>query len=191
VRTLAAGRSAILVVPDHRDQAQLEAALAGRAPADAIIRNDARQTSPARYSAFLRLLAPAPCIVIGNRSSVYAPVHDPGLIAIWDDGDPLLAEPLSPGVHARDAALIRQELDGCAVVSDLCPQITVTSRAPRESAESRSIVASNARQYRDAGDGGHCRGEPRAGPRQLCRGRSIPANRDSTWRTLGGAHTER
>lgn len=116
VRTLASGHSAILVVPDHRDQAQLEAALAGRAPAEGIIRNDARQSSPARYSAFLRMLADAPCIVIGNRSSVYAPVHDPGLLAIWDDGDPLLAEPLSPGVHARDAALIRQELDGCAVV---------------------------------------------------------------------------
>ena len=116
VRTLASGHSAILVVPDHRDQAQLEAALAGRAPADAIIRNDARQTSPARYAAYLRMLADAPCIVVGNRSSVYTPVHDPGLLAIWDDGDPLLAEPLSPGVHARDAALIRQELDGCAVV---------------------------------------------------------------------------
>ena len=116
VRTLASGRSAILVVPDHRDQAQVEAALASRAPADAIIRNDARQSSPARYSAFLRMLAPAPCIVVGNRSSVYAPVHDPGLVAIWDDGDPLLAEPLSPGVHARDAALIRQELDGCALI---------------------------------------------------------------------------
>ena len=116
VRTLAAGRSAILVVPDHRDQAQLEAALAGRAPSAAIIRNDARQSSPARYSAFLRMLAPTPCIVVGNRSSVYAPVHAVGLIAIWDDGDPLLAEPLSPGVHARDAALIRQELDACAVV---------------------------------------------------------------------------
>ncbi|SFS04748.1 replication restart DNA helicase PriA [Microbacterium sp. cf046] len=116
VRTLAAGRSAILVVPDHRDQAQLEAALAGRAPADAIIRNDARQTSPARYSAFLRMLASSPCIVVGNRSSVYAPVHRLGLIALWDDGDPLLAEPLSPGVHARDAALIRQELDDCALI---------------------------------------------------------------------------
>ena len=116
VRTLASGRSAILVVPDHRDQAQLETALAGRAPADAIIRNDARQSSPARYSAFLRMLASSPCIVVGNRSSVYAPVHDPGLVAIWDDGDPLLAEPLSPGVHARDAALIRQELDGCALI---------------------------------------------------------------------------
>ena len=35
VRTLAAGGSAILVVPDHRDQSQLEAALTGRVPADA------------------------------------------------------------------------------------------------------------------------------------------------------------
>ncbi|MCR2811024.1 MULTISPECIES: primosomal protein N' [unclassified Microbacterium] len=116
VRTLAAGRSAILVVPDHRDQAQLETALAARAPADAILRNDARQSSPARYAAFLRMLAPVPSIVVGNRSSVYAPAHAPGLIAIWDDGDPLLAEPLSPGVHARDAALLRQELDECSVV---------------------------------------------------------------------------
>jgi len=116
VRTLAAGRSAILVVPDHRDQAQIQAALAGRAPAEAIMRVDARQSSPARYSAYLRMLAPEPCIVIGNRSSVYAPVHSAGLVAIWDDGDPLLAEPLSPGVHARDAALIRQELDDCAVL---------------------------------------------------------------------------
>ncbi|MET0672258.1 MAG: primosomal protein N' [Microbacterium pygmaeum] len=116
VRTLAAGRSTILVVPDHRDQSQLEAALDGRAPADAVIRVDARQSSPARYSAYLRMLAPAPCIVLGNRSAVYAPVHDPALLAVWDDGDPLLAEPLSPGVHARDAALLRQELDGCALI---------------------------------------------------------------------------
>jgi primosomal protein N' (replication factor Y) len=116
VRTLAAGRSAILVVPDHRDQAQLEAALATRAPVEAIVRSDARQSSPDRYASFLRMLAPAPCIVVGNRSSVYAPVHELGAILVWDDGDPLLAEPLSPGVHARDAALIRQELEGCAVV---------------------------------------------------------------------------
>ncbi len=116
VHTLAAGRSAILVVPDHRDRAQLEAALAGRVPADAVVRDDSRQSSPLRYAAFLRTISPAPCIVIGNRSAVYAPVHELGLIAIWDDGDPLLAEPLSPGVHARDAALLRQELDGGALV---------------------------------------------------------------------------
>jgi primosomal protein N' (replication factor Y) len=47
---------------------------------------------------------------------VYAPVHALGLVALWDDGDPLLSEPLSPGVHARDAALLRHELDGGALV---------------------------------------------------------------------------
>lgn len=116
VRTLARGRSALLVVPDHRDQAQLEAALAPHAPQGAVIRGDARQSSPERYAAYLRMLAEVPCIVIGNRSTVYAPAHDPGLVAIWDDGDPLLAEPLSPGVHARDAALVRHEVDGGALI---------------------------------------------------------------------------
>ncbi len=116
VRTLAAGRSAVIVVPDHRDQAQVAAALAEWAPPEAIVETDARQSSPARYAAFLRTLADVPCIVLGNRSAVYAPVHDIGLVAVWDDGDPLLAEPLSPGVHARDAALIRQELDACALL---------------------------------------------------------------------------
>lgn len=116
VQTLAAGRSAVLVVPDHRDRAQLEAALQGRIPETALVRDDSRQSSPARYGAFLRTLAASPCVVIGNRSAVYAPVHELGMVAVWDDGDPLLGEPLSPGVHARDAALLRQELEGGALV---------------------------------------------------------------------------
>ncbi|MDN3495897.1 hypothetical protein QL996_08160 [Planococcus sp. APC 4015] len=114
--TLALGRSTVLVVPDHRDQAQLADALRAFVPAGAVIETDARQSSPARYAAFLRILGDAPCIVLGNRSAVYAPVHALGLVALWDDGDPLLSEPLSPGVHARDAALVRQELDGGALV---------------------------------------------------------------------------
>src|SRR5690349_5072037 len=48
VRTLAGGRSAVLVVPDHRDRAQLEAALADRVPAEAVVRDDAKQSSPLR-----------------------------------------------------------------------------------------------------------------------------------------------
>lgn len=116
VRCLASGRSAIVVVPDYRDREQVEAALSGRLPARALVRDDARQSGPARYGAFLRTLEDAPCVVLGNRSAVYAPASDTGLIVIWDDGDPLLAEPLSPGVHARDAALVRQELYGGALL---------------------------------------------------------------------------
>ena len=114
--TLSAGRSAVLVVPDHRDQSQVVAALQGMAPPDAIVEVDARRSGPERYAAFLRTLTDVPCVVVGNRSAVYAPVADVGLIALWDDGDPLLGEPLSPGVHARDAALVRQELDRCALL---------------------------------------------------------------------------
>lgn len=113
---LAVGRSSILVVPDHRDLDQLEKGLIEIGLGDAVIRTDAVQTAPARYGAYLRLLEPAPSIVIGNRSAVYAPVHALGLVALWDDGDPLLREPLSPGVHARDAALVRQEQEKFALV---------------------------------------------------------------------------
>lgn len=112
---LAADRSSILVVPDHRDQELLLAALAALIDTDAVVRHDARQTNPDRYRSFLRTLSETPCVVVGNRSAVYSPVQA-GLVAIWDDGDPLLAEPLSPYVHARDAALIRQEDEGSALL---------------------------------------------------------------------------
>ncbi|NEN06287.1 primosomal protein N' [Diaminobutyricibacter tongyongensis] len=111
----ASGRSAIVVVPDYRDQDQLAAALAAIAPREAVVRADARQSNAERYRAFLDALA-SPRIVIGNRSAVYAPATELGLIAVWDDGDPLHAEPLSPYVHARDAALVRQELQGGALI---------------------------------------------------------------------------
>lgn len=114
--TLAQGRSALVVVPDHRDQTQVLEALDALAPADAVVRDDARRSGPERYATYLRMLTPVPCIVVGNRSTVYAPAHDTGLVIVWDDGDPLLAEPLSPGVHARDAALVRQELEHSALV---------------------------------------------------------------------------
>jgi len=114
--TLAGGATAILAVPDYRDQEQLAAALAAILPARRIIRLDAKQSNPDRYRAFLRCLGDDPVVIIGNRSVVYAPAANLGLIAIWDDGDPLHSEPLSPYVHARDAALVRQEQQGCALV---------------------------------------------------------------------------
>jgi primosomal protein N' (replication factor Y) (superfamily II helicase) len=116
IRALASGRSAILAVPDYRDQSQLLAALAAHVPDAAVVVDDARQPNAQRYRAFLRMLADAPCIVVGKRSVVYAPVAAPGLVALWDDGDPLYEEPLAPYVHARDAALVRQELDGTALL---------------------------------------------------------------------------
>ncbi|MBW1637884.1 primosomal protein N' [Microbacterium resistens] len=115
VRTVVRGSSAVLVVPDHRDLDLVALALRDRVPGDAVARLDARQSGPERYRAYLRTLQEAPCIVLGNRSAVYAPVRA-GLVALWDDGDPLLAEPLAPYVHARDAALQRQEREESALL---------------------------------------------------------------------------
>jgi primosomal protein N' (replication factor Y) len=112
---LARGGSAILCVPDYRDQEQLVAALAAVLPPERVVHLDARQSNPDRYRAVLACLGEMPLAIVGNRSVVYAPAKRLGMIALWDDGDPLHVEPLSPYVHARDAALVRQEQQGCAL----------------------------------------------------------------------------
>jgi primosomal protein N' (replication factor Y) len=114
--SVAAGKTAILAVPDYRDQDQLAAALAAILPEDRIVRLDARQSNPDRYRAFLRCLGDDALVIIGNRSVVYAPAENLGLIGVWDDGDPLHSEPLAPYVHTRDASLLRQEQQGCALL---------------------------------------------------------------------------
>ncbi|PJJ63143.1 hypothetical protein [Compostimonas suwonensis] len=114
--TLARRRSAILAVPDFRDQDQLEAALHTLVPEARILRSDARQANADRYRSFLSALGDEPVVIVGNRSAVYAPAPALGLIALWDDGDPLFSEQLSPYANARDAALIRQESSGAALV---------------------------------------------------------------------------
>ncbi len=112
---LHAGESTIVVVPDYRDQEAVLTALSDFVGDDAVVRVDARQSGPDRYRNYLRTLAAAPVIVVGNRSAVYSPANA-SLVVMWDDGDSLLEEPLAPYVHARDAALVRQELTGCGLV---------------------------------------------------------------------------
>ena len=116
VATLAVGRSALVSVPDYRDLDHLAACLALLVAADDIARIDATQPAGERYRAFLRTLEPRPVIVIGNRSALLAPAPALGLVALWDDGDGLHAEPHAPGIHSRDLALLRQEEAGCSLV---------------------------------------------------------------------------
>lgn len=110
----AEGRSVIVVLPDYRNLDQVIDALAAFGH-DGAVRVDARQSAGERYASFLRVLDKVPSIIVGNRSAVYAPAHRLGAILMWDDGDPVLAEPLAPYVHARDAALVRAEQSGAGL----------------------------------------------------------------------------
>lgn len=109
------GKSVIVIVPDYRDLDQVRDALAALGHRG-VVRVDSRQSNSERYAGFLRALDDVPRIVLGNRSAVYAPAHNLGAILLWDDGDPVLAEPLTPYVHARDAALVRADQSGAGLL---------------------------------------------------------------------------
>ena len=110
------GESSILTVPDYRDIDVLIAALHSAKLGDSICRVDAKQTGAQRYLTFLRCLEPRPCIIVGNRSAPLTPAHNLSLIALWDDGDENLGEPLAPYAHARDVALVRQQATNATLV---------------------------------------------------------------------------
>jgi primosomal protein N' (replication factor Y) len=103
----AAGRGALIVVPDARDLGLVDAALA-------------RVLGPGRHACLAAGLGPAEryrrwlavargeiSVVAGTRAATFAPVAGLGLVVIWDDGDDLHAEPRAPYPHAREVLALR------------------------------------------------------------------------------------
>ena len=115
--TLAGGRGAVLVVPDHRDVDRLDEALAQQLGPDRHVRLTASQGPQARYTAFLKLLRDQVRCVVGTRAAAFAPVADLGLVAWWDDGDDLLAEPRAPYPHVREVLRLRAAHAGAGLLS--------------------------------------------------------------------------
>ncbi|HUR13731.1 MAG TPA: primosomal protein N' [Mycobacteriales bacterium] len=113
VRTAAAaGRGALVVVPDARDAARVAAALGDLEHVE--LRAD---LGPAeRYRRWLRVLRGEVRVVVGTRAAAFAPVRDLGLVVLWDDGDDLLAEPRAPYCHAREVLVHRAHLEGAAAL---------------------------------------------------------------------------
>jgi primosomal protein N' (replication factor Y) len=110
--TVAAGKGAVVVVPDARDLARVSAAFTDL-PHAAL----SADLGPAeRYRQWLRVLRGEVHAVVGTRAAAFAPVRDVGLVVVWDDGDDLHAEPRSPYVHVRDVLVLRAHLAGAAVL---------------------------------------------------------------------------
>ncbi|MFE5028977.1 primosomal protein N' [Streptomyces sp. NPDC056656] len=112
--TLSFGRGALVVVPDGRAVAWVDAALStvlgeGR---HAVLTADAGPEK--RYREWLGVRRGSVQAVVGTRAAMFAPVRDLGLVVIWDDGDSSHAEPHAPQPHARDVLLLRAAHDKCA-----------------------------------------------------------------------------
>ncbi|MCX6395190.1 MAG: primosomal protein N' [Propionibacteriales bacterium] len=116
IATARSGRGALVCLPDVRDVARLDGALSARLEPGQHVVLTADAGPSKRYAAFLAVARGAVRIVIGTRAAAFAPVHDLGLVALWDDGDDLYAEPRAPYPHAREVLLIRAQRSGCGAL---------------------------------------------------------------------------
>jgi primosomal protein N' (replication factor Y) (superfamily II helicase) len=119
--TAAAGRGVVIVVPDARDLARVDAALTAvnlprptDQPGHVCLTAD---LGPAeRYRRWLAVLRGAVRVVAGTRAAMFAPVGQLGLVVLWDDGDDLHAEPRAPYPNAREVLALRAYQSGAAAL---------------------------------------------------------------------------
>ncbi len=114
--TLAGGKGVLVVVPDQRDVARLDAAFGEVLGPDRHVVLTAELGPAERYRRFLAVRRGTVRCVVGTRSAAFAPVADLGLVACWDDGDDLHAEPRAPYPHVREVLLLRAHETGCAAL---------------------------------------------------------------------------
>jgi primosomal protein N' (replication factor Y) len=112
----AAGRGALIVLPDARDLDVVDAALAGLLGPGQHVTLAAGLGPAERYRRWLAVRRGAVRVVAGTRAAMFAPVHDLGLVIIWDDGDDLHAEPRAPYPQAREVLALRAHRTGAAAL---------------------------------------------------------------------------
>ena len=119
--TAAAGRGVVIVVPDARDLARVDAALTAVGPDGPGGRAGhvclTADLGPAeRYRRWLAVLRGAVRVVAGTRAAMFAPVCRLGLVVLWDDGDDLHAEPRAPYPNAREVLALRAHRSDAAAL---------------------------------------------------------------------------
>ncbi|MEU7039633.1 primosomal protein N' [Streptomyces varsoviensis] len=161
---LASGRGALIVVPDGRAAARVDAALTGLLGAGRHTLLTADAGPEERYRRWLAVSRGGVRAVVGTRAAMFAPVRDLGLVAIWDDGDASHSELHAPQPHAREVLLLRAAHEkaafllgghGCTVEA---AQLVETGWALPLAAD-RAQVRAGAPVIRTVGDGDQARDE--------------------------------
>jgi primosomal protein N' (replication factor Y) len=150
--TVHSGRGAVVVVPDARDLDRLASAVA---VPHAVL--SAAQGPAQRYRQFLLASRRAVPVVLGTRAAAFAPMAPLGLVAIWDDGDDLHAEPRAPYPHALQVLLVRAQLAeaGALVLAtsrSAEAQLLVETRWANAMAADRTVVRQRAPLVAPTGD---------------------------------------
>jgi primosomal protein N' (replication factor Y) (superfamily II helicase) len=169
---LDAGRGVIVVVPDVRDLERLDAAMR-------VVLGEGRHVALAadlgpakRYRRWLAVRRGDVRVVIGTRAAAYAPVADLGLVAVWDDGDDLHAEPRAPYPNTRDVLALRSAQTGAALLVGAFArtaeaQLLVESGWAHEIAAERAVLRAVAPHVRAVADDVELARDPAAAAARL------------------------
>ncbi|HEX3749716.1 MAG TPA: primosomal protein N' [Streptosporangiaceae bacterium] len=153
----AAGRGTVIVVPDVKDLARVDAALTTRLGPDQHVCLTADLGPSERYRRWLAVLRGSVRISAGTRAAMFAPVRDLGLVVLWDDGDDLHAERRAPYPHAREVLALRGHRQGAAALIGGFSRTTeatqlVASGWARTLAGDRGVLRATAPRVRTAAD---------------------------------------
>ncbi|SCE17667.1 primosomal protein N' (replication factor Y) (superfamily II helicase), partial [Streptomyces sp. BpilaLS-43] len=111
--TLASGRGALVVVPDGRAAGRVDAALTALLGKGHHALLTADSGPEKRYGQWLAVRRGSVRAVVGTRAAMFAPVADPGLVAVWDDGDSSHSDDNAPFPHVREVLELRAAHGRC------------------------------------------------------------------------------
>jgi primosomal protein N' (replication factor Y) len=112
--SLAAGRTAIVIVPDADPVPATARAVAEVFGDDAVLFLGGDKRT--RYRTWLEIAAGRWSVVVGTRPAVFAPLADLGLIYVDREGHAQHRDERSPSYHVRDVARLRAEIVGAVSV---------------------------------------------------------------------------
>jgi primosomal protein N' (replication factor Y) len=117
-RCIAAGRRALLLVPEIALTPQTMGRLLARFPGTEVAILHSGMTAAQRHGQWTLAAEGRAKIVSGARSAVFAPLPDGelGLVIVDEEHDPSYKQDQAPRYHGRDVAIRRAQLAGCPVL---------------------------------------------------------------------------
>jgi primosomal protein N' (replication factor Y) len=117
-RTLARGKSAVLLVPEIALTPQTSGRVMARLAAHRVLALHSGLTAAQRNEQWGLAARAGPCVVVGARSAVFAPIPDGklGLVIVDEEHDTGYKQDQQPRYHGRDTAIRRAQLAHCPIL---------------------------------------------------------------------------
>ncbi|MFW5840009.1 MAG: replication restart helicase PriA [Planctomycetota bacterium] len=113
-KVIAAGRQAILLVPEIALATQTLQRLLKRLPRVAMLHSQLTDAQRAFY--WRQIRTGHASVIVGPRSAIFAPARSLGLIIVDEEHESSYKQDTAPRYHGRDVAVMRANLAGCPVI---------------------------------------------------------------------------